>query len=156
MTNQANHLMKIDGVEVNVLRQFESKGFRHYMLDHDLMYVEIVSNLLSEKEFSDLEELMKKEINGQPVWVISNLDHIVMVTRDGFIKANTKAENLIHGNVSIVRTKVAKMIVEFFMKIVRPDWPFGIVTNFEDARNWIEDQRIRRLTTEPAAAAEHI
>ena len=131
----------IEKFNIEVTRVIETSGFNTYILEPDVVINEVAVEVLTIKHIDDLFKEMKKINNGEKFWVISVLDKIKSVDRKTAMYANDHAKEFLHGNASIVNTYVAKMIIQFFIRIVKPDWHFNAFTNFQDARQWIEHKR---------------
>lgn len=94
-----------------------------------------------------LEELYQTQINlsdSKKVAMLVDMRSVKMFTREGGNYARLNAPSYILGAAMIAQTSIARMVINFFIYVMKPEFPLMVFSDFETATKWLIQLRNER------------
>lgn len=123
------------------LRTIETDALYIHEVESDVHYVVMKDKEITRSVFQDMLEAHIKLSEGKKVFVISDHSRANHMTREALFFARQHAPQVVHTLVLINKNKVARMLSDFFVKVVRPPFDTKLVEDYDSAISWIGNQR---------------
>lgn len=109
----------------------------------DFHLVVMKSSMMTEVAFQEMLDAHLKLSGGKKAWVLADTTKMKMMTRPAMLFARDNAHRMALGLAILAPNKVSRVIGEFFIRVVKPNYLVKIFDDKQLAMNWINDQRTR-------------
>lgn len=118
--------------------QIELAAFFVTELEPELHMVTCKPVFINQQQF---EELFKTEMllsGNKKVQLIAELGSLQGFSIDTANYARDAGADCYTANAMIVRTSIAKMVINFFINVTKPKYPIKIFSDIESAKAWLD------------------
>lgn len=121
----------------------ELTAFINHELEDNIHLVIVRDMVLTKAHYEELFDIQMKLSGNKKIGMIVDPRSVKMLTREAGIYARNKIPDIMWGVVVMPKTDIARMIVTFFIKVMKPTFPIRTFLDLNEAKNWLKEMYTR-------------
>lgn len=117
--------------------EIELAGFFLREMEPDIYFIVCKNVVMTKDYYEELFNAIIRLSGNKKVGLIVDLRSIKMVTYDGGQYARKAFTECLWGAAMVAQTSIARMVVNFFMSVMKPDFPMKAFNDFNSAKKWL-------------------
>jgi hypothetical protein len=117
----------------------ELTAFVNHELEDNIHLVVVKDMILTKAHYEELFELQMKLSGNKKIGMIVDPRSVKMLTREAGIYARNKIPDIMWGVAVIPKTDIARMVVTFFIKVMKPTFPIRTFLDLNEAVIWLKE-----------------
>ena len=107
-------------------------------LEPDLHHVVCKDVVLTKNGYEELFNAIMLLSGNKKVRMLCDLRSVKMITREGGQYARTAFADCLSAAGMVAQTPVARMVITFFLVVMKPEFPVKVFSDFESAEAWLK------------------
>lgn len=118
-------------------KEMELEGFFFSEMEPGLHKVVCKDIILTKNHLQELHQTQIGRAGNKKVAMLVDLRSVKMFTLEGGNYAKQNAPTYIMGAAMVAQTYIARMVIDFFINVLKPEFQLRVFSDFETASNWL-------------------
>lgn len=123
----------------NQNNEIELTGFYLKPLEPTLHFVRCKPLVITEIHYQELLTTQMKLSGNQKIFALVDVGSVKMVTRSAIQYASVASGKTCWASAFVVQTPIARMVFSFIMSIIKTEYPIKAFSDFESAKQWLNE-----------------
>jgi hypothetical protein len=117
----------------------ELTAFINHQLEDNIHLVVVRDMVLTKAHYEELFDVQMKLSRNEKIGIIVDPRSVKMLTREAGMYLRDKMPDIMWGIVVMPKTEIARMVITFFIKVMKPNFPIKSSADINSAKKWLKD-----------------